>query len=129
MTPIVADIRDSFETKPSQCMVSSHPTRAEVKKLRKAIKTNLKRLPCVPPGTEETGWSWIPMSTAQWDALQQTIVNRNNEKENNQPEATTNQEETTDENTAESTTKTPKKPAECPECDNPMKFDSKNKEN
>lgn len=122
MAPTVAEIQDSFETKPSQCMVSSHPTRAEVRKLRKSIKANLKRLPCVIPGTEETGWAWILMSETQWDAHQQAIIAR--DKENNPPEETT---EDTNEEANSATDTQPKEPQKHPKVENPMKFDSKTK--
>ena len=71
--PSVPTIRDSFETKPSECMISAHPTREEVKRLKKAVKTNLRRLPCIIPGTGKTGWAWILLTEADWDTMQQDL--------------------------------------------------------
>ena len=71
--PSVPTIRDSFETKPSEHMISAHPTRAEVKQLKKAVKTNLRRLPCIVPGTGKTGWAWISLTEADWDTMQQDL--------------------------------------------------------
>ena len=74
MAPTVSALRDSFETRPSEHMVGSHPTRSEVKRLKKAIKANLWRLPCIHPGTEHTGWAWILMTQEQWTTTQQEII-------------------------------------------------------
>ena len=93
--PSVPTIRDSFETKPMECMISPHPAREEVKRLKKEVKTNLRRLPCIIPGTDPVGWSWILLTEAEWDTMQHdlhptpastTEANKDNDTEEATPE-------------------------------------------
>ena len=65
--PSVAELRASFETKPSAYKVSSHPTRTEILSLRKTTRSNLQKLPCILPGTDITGWSWFLLSNDEWN--------------------------------------------------------------
>ena len=74
MAPTVLDLWDSFETKLSECMVSVHPIRAEVKKLKKAIKTSLCWLLCIIPGTDHTRWARSLMADDEWTTFQQDII-------------------------------------------------------
>ena len=74
-TPSVADIRAAFETKPSEYPVSAHPTRAEILALRKITKSNLRKLPCLIPGTDRLGWSWTIMTEDEWDDHHIDMIN------------------------------------------------------
>ena len=100
-----------------------------MKKLRKAIKTNPRRLPCVIPGTEQTGWSWLLMTEAQWDTVQKTILAAETTTAEDTPgQQNTQPEEGTEEGTtAEGTTAKKKKARKCSKVTDPMKFDSTQK--
>ena len=64
--PSVQDIRASFPTKPSSYPVSLTPTSSQVKKLRKTLMTNLKKIPCLLPGAKTTGWIWLLLTPTEW---------------------------------------------------------------
>ena len=66
--PVIPSIRTSFSIKPSAYTVSAMSTSEEVTTLRKAITSNLKKLPCILPGTTKTGWSWILLSKEEFQA-------------------------------------------------------------
>ena len=66
--PDIPTIRTSFSIKPSSYTVSAMPTSEEVTALRKAITSNLKKLPCILPGTSKTGWSWILLNETEFRA-------------------------------------------------------------
>ena len=66
--PDIPSIRTSFSMKPSAYTVSAMPTSEEVTGLRKAITSNLKKLPCILPGTTKNGWSWILLSESEFRA-------------------------------------------------------------
>ena len=87
MIPTVPEIRLTFETKPSEYTVSPHPTQAEVKKLRKSLISNLRRLKCVIPGTDPTGWAWILLTPTEWNTIHQNIID--NDPNNADPNVTT----------------------------------------
>ena len=77
--PDIPAIRTSFSMKPSAYTVSAMPTSKEVTALRKAITSNLKKLPCILPGTTKTGWSWILLNKTEFRAA--------NEPEDANPDA------------------------------------------
>ena len=75
MIPMVTEIQTTFETKPSEYTVSPHPTRTEVKKLRISLRDNLRRHPCLIPGTDPTGWAWILLTPTEWTTIHTDIIN------------------------------------------------------
>jgi len=67
--PSISEIRKTFTKKPGSYKVSLDPTYFEIRKLRKAIASNLKEITCLQPGADTTGWLWILLDPLEWQDL------------------------------------------------------------
>ena len=69
--PSIKDLIDGFSKKPYDYKISNIPTRTEIKKLRKAVYTNLSLIPCVIATTitVNCGWAWMIQSDNDWTEM------------------------------------------------------------
>ena len=67
--PSVHELRQTFATTPSRYTVSAKPTSSQIKRLRKVLSSNLKKITCILPGADTTGWKWILLDATEWQEL------------------------------------------------------------